>query len=164
VDHRTLHHPDNLHHPSCKAGSSQYFNEAENLYTRFVDRGRLSRLVKRVLSLPSQLDVLPTYSQRQDSGSQHTSRVRSVHLDRVTGTESKLSDFDRQFRPLNERTRQRWVRVAAARLAGLELPAVELVKVGEAYFVRDGHHRVSVARAMGESYIEAVVLEAGRGM
>jgi hypothetical protein len=47
--------------------------------------------------------------------------------------------------------------VARARLAGRELPPVELIQIGEAFFVRDGHHRISVARALGEKYMDAEV-------
>ena len=51
------------------------------------------------------------------------------------------------------------VNVAVARKTGVALPPVELIKVGEEYYVRDGHHRVSVAHAFGECYIDAVVFE-----
>ena len=55
-------------------------------------------------------------------------------------------------------TRSRWLSIAVARLNGQAMPAVELIKVGAAYAVRDGHHRISVARALGESFIEAEVV------
>ena len=65
--------------------------------------------------------------------------------------------FDTQFHPLKHGTRQRWVGIMMARRSGLSLPPVKLIRVGDAYFVRDGHHRVSVARALAEEYIEAEV-------
>ena len=68
-------------------------------------------------------------------------------------------DFDDQFNPLKERVRERWKRVALAFLRGESLPAVELVEVDNVYFVRDGHHRISVARAMGREYIDADVIQ-----
>ena len=54
-------------------------------------------------------------------------------------------------------TRSRWLSIAAARLNGQAIPAVELIKAGDTYAVRDGHHRISVARALGEDYIDTRV-------
>ncbi len=75
----------------------------------------------------------------------------------IRGSECRSRDFDDEFLPLGERSRQRWASVYAARLCGVPLPAVSAVQVGELYYVRDGHHRVSVARTLGEEYIEANV-------
>ena len=66
-------------------------------------------------------------------------------------------DFDAQFRPTQTHSQGRWLSVATARLQGVPLPPVELIQVGDTYFVRDGHHRVSVARALGELDIDAEV-------
>ena len=60
---------------------------------------------------------------------------------------------------LNDRSRERWVSIATLRLSDRGLPAVILLQVGEEYFVRDGHHRISVARALGEAFIEAHVIK-----
>lgn len=65
--------------------------------------------------------------------------------------------FDDAFHPIRTHTELRWRRVARAGLAGVTLPPVELIRIGEAYFVRDGHHRISVARALGQKEIDAVV-------
>lgn len=54
-------------------------------------------------------------------------------------------------------TRRRWLSIAVARLNGQAMPAVELIKVGDVYVVRDGHHRISVARALGEGFVDAHV-------
>lgn len=87
--------------------------------------------------------------------------VRLVPLAQIQGSEAKADAFDRAFYPLQERTRDRWVGVALARATGQSLPPVELVLVDDGcrplYFVRDGHHRISVARAYGQTEIEAEV-------
>ena len=82
---------------------------------------------------------------------------QEVALDNIRGTEGRLNDFDDRFNPLTDRTRQRWQSVAKAVDAGTQLPPVELIQVGKTYFVRDGHHRISVARALGQSTIAARV-------
>ena len=83
----------------------------------------------------------------------------TVPLSQIRGSEAKTKDFDRSFHPLNNRTMHRWTSVARARQNGTPLPAVELIKVGDNYFVRDGHHRISVAHAFGQQFIEAEVVE-----
>jgi hypothetical protein len=84
--------------------------------------------------------------------------LRTVPIDQIRGSEGRASDFDRDFNPLQERTRDRWVSIATTREQGRVLPPVDLVRVEETYFVRDGHHRISVARALGERAVEARVV------
>jgi len=81
----------------------------------------------------------------------------TIPVGSIRGSECRGRDFDDEFLPLDERARQRWASVYAARLCGVPLPAVSVVQVGEIYYLRDGHHRVSVARTLGEEYIEAQV-------
>lgn len=86
--------------------------------------------------------------------------IQTVPIDQIVGsTSNRYSDFDRAFLPAQTRTKSRWKRIDQLRLEGEALPPVQLYKLGELYFVRDGHHRISVAREMGEEYIEAEVIE-----
>jgi hypothetical protein len=82
---------------------------------------------------------------------------RDVEIDDIRGSESRQKDFDDKFYPLTNRTRQRWQSIARASEQGMNLPPVELIQVGKIYFVRDGHHRISVARALGWKTISAHV-------
>jgi hypothetical protein len=82
-----------------------------------------------------------------------------VPLDAIVGTVDRAADFDRGFRPTTTRLRSRWERIAAAQRRGEALPPVSLFQVGELYFVRDGHHRVSVAKSLGRDDIDAYVTE-----
>jgi hypothetical protein len=81
-----------------------------------------------------------------------------VPLEKIIGTEGRGEDFDADFHPLKKHNRERWISVYAARQMGVILPAVELVQVGDAYYLRDGHHRISVARAMGQLEIDARIM------
>ncbi len=85
--------------------------------------------------------------------------IQTVPLDAIVGSEGRYQSFTRQFLPLKEDLRERWKKVNAARYARKDLPPVELYKVKDAYFVKDGHHRISVARTQGAGYIEARVFE-----
>lgn len=81
-----------------------------------------------------------------------------IPIDQIVGTESRSGDFDRHFRPLKMHIRERWISIAAARRTGVILPAVELIQASDGYYVRDGHHRISVAKALGQLAIEAQVV------
>jgi hypothetical protein len=90
-------------------------------------------------------------------GARRHAGLRTVPVDKIRGSEARCNDFDCDFNPLQSRTARRWSSVARARRLGKALPPVDLVQVGELYFVRDGNHRVSVARELGQRDIEAEV-------
>ncbi len=90
---------------------------------------------------------------------QHDLGLRVVPLDAIVGTVDRGVDFDRGFRPTSTRLRSRWERIASAQRRGESLPPVSLFKIGDLYFVRDGHHRVSVAKSLGRDDIDAYVTE-----
>jgi hypothetical protein len=83
--------------------------------------------------------------------------IQSVAISQIRGSMGRTGDFDHSFHPLDDRLRSRWTSVAMARSQYVPLPPVSLVQVGRLYFVEDGHHRISVARALGESAIDAEV-------
>lgn len=83
--------------------------------------------------------------------------IKSVPINRIRGSEGRCHDFDANFRPLKEFNQERWVSVACAQLSDVTLPLVELIQVNDLYYVRDGHHRISVARWLGQQEIEAEV-------
>jgi hypothetical protein len=85
--------------------------------------------------------------------------LQAVEIATIIGTVERGRDFDRRFRPTSGRVRGRWERVAAAMRRGEALPPVDLYRIGEIHFVRDGHHRVSVACALGRTDIDAHVTE-----
>jgi hypothetical protein len=84
--------------------------------------------------------------------------MRPIPVDRVVGTEGRAGDFDRRFSPRGRHVSERMRRVSQAFPDGA-FPAIVVHKLGEAYFVIDGHHRVAVARRKGVDYIDAEVTE-----
>jgi len=88
---------------------------------------------------------------------QHHQGLQAVPVARIVGSEGRSEDFDGEFRPLNNHTQKRWYSIARARLNGVVLPPVVLIRIGDEYYVRDGNHRVSVARALGDAAIDAEV-------
>ena len=90
---------------------------------------------------------------------EHYLGLQDIQLDTVAGTVDSRRDFDRRFRPTSNQVRQRWERLDLAQRRGAAIPPIDVYRVGDLHFVKDGHHRVSVARATGHKTIEAYVTE-----
>jgi len=85
--------------------------------------------------------------------------LQEIELDKIVGSTGRYRDFTRTFLPKTDETEQRWRRIDAIVHDMQGFPPIEVYKVGEVYFVRDGNHRVSVARRHGATTIEAYVIE-----
>lgn len=85
--------------------------------------------------------------------------LQEVPIRQIVGSEDRFRDFDRAFLPRQTHTAGRWKSVDRAFLSDVILPPIQLYKVGNVYFVKDGNHRVSVAREKGAEYIDAEVIE-----
>jgi hypothetical protein len=87
--------------------------------------------------------------------------VKTIAVQRIVGSEGRYRDFNRSFLPKRWHLRKRWMRIGLAQLKEIELPAIKVYEIGGVYFVRDGNHRVSVARLYGREFIEAEVTSLG---
>jgi hypothetical protein len=129
------------------------------------DYGRVRRRAwwRDVLAkLAGRTNTLLSYQQVKDLlqlGGPIYRGVKQVPVDQIVGSVDRYRDFDEVFLPAQDRTANRWKSVARAYYQDVDLPPVRLYKVGDAYFVIDGHHRVSVAREQGMAYIDAEVQE-----
>ena len=85
--------------------------------------------------------------------------VKTVPVEQIAGSLNRYHEFDSVFLPASDQLAARWQSVNRAFYQEISLPPVVLYKVGQVYFVVDGHHRVSVARQQGQIYIEAEVRE-----
>jgi hypothetical protein len=90
---------------------------------------------------------------------QHYSGTRTVPISQIVGSVSRYRDFDRAFLPRQTQTKGRWMNIDRAYYDFTSLPPIELYQVGQTYFVKDGNHRVSVAREQGQEFIDAVIIE-----
>lgn len=84
---------------------------------------------------------------------------QTVAITSIVGSEGRYSDFNREFAPRHDATKARWMSISRAHYEDVALPAIELYKLGDIYFVKDGHHRISVARQRGQQDIDAIVTE-----
>ncbi len=131
------------------------FDSARFKAFRRAIRATLTRRSRRLLSLDRVLEAAGLEGKAFGG-------VREIPLDKVVGSavaEAKAADFDPGFLPVNRRLRDRWTRIYTAMVEGDELPPIDAYKLDDAYYVIDGHHRVSVARNLGRDVINARVVE-----
>ena len=132
--------------------------QASQLYERMLITPRLLRRIgARLRGRAFRLQNLEAVQAALRIRDAHFAGTRPVPIARIRGSEGRAKDFDGDFRPLNPASKSRWIGLAAAWLRGEHLPPVDLIQVGDVYFVRDGHHRISVARALGQREIDALV-------
>jgi len=131
------------------------------LYWRETWQGQWRRFFDRLLRRSPRLETL----QAEDGAAltRTYAGLKDVPLDAIRGSEEQAPAFDRTFHPIGERPRQRWISIAEARLHGTPMPPVQLTEKNGRYYVRDGHHRISVAHALGEAFIEAEVVRIHTG-
>jgi ParB-like nuclease family protein len=136
--------------------------DAEYDFARVRRHQTLSKLATWMRSDPDTVTETLSFSEVVDAlgrRGEHSLGVQLIPLDQIVGSVDKVKDFDRRFRPTSDRSRQRWERLAEKSRLGEYLPPIDVYKLGNLYFVIDGHHRVSVARAQGATEIEADVRE-----
>lgn len=129
---------------------------AVRLFNKAISQGRFARMKRLITRTPGQLldlNEIPGIHTR----AQHYGGLHAVLIGKIYGSLGRTEDFDCDFNPLDSRLRERWQSVAMAHLHNSGLSPVELIQVGERYFVQDGHHRISVARALGQCAIDAEV-------
>jgi hypothetical protein len=136
--------------------------DAQNDFSRARRARLLSDIARRLRREPDDVGLILPFEEVIEAlgrTGQVDRGLQVVQLEDVVGTVDRVADFDRGFRPTSQRLRSRWERIAAAQRRGEAMPPVSLFKVGDLYFVRDGHHRVSVAKSQGREDIDAYVTE-----
>ena len=131
-------------------------SEYDHVRRRALFRDVLARLAGR----PNRLLSYEEVKQSLELGGPIYRGVKPVAIAQIVGSVDRYRDFDAEFMPAQARTADRWKSIARAYYHDVSLPPVRLYKVSDAYFVLDGHHRVSVAREQGAAFIDAEVLEA----
>ena len=136
--------------------------DAQDDFQRARRRQVMSRLGRRLGRGPGDVDVILPFEEVVGALGRVEERyagLQTIPLDSVLGTVDRKRGFDRQFRPTTVLVRARWERIANAVRRGEAMPPISVYRIGEVHFVRDGHHRVSVARALGRTDIDAYVVE-----
>jgi hypothetical protein len=131
--------------------------DAERAFSHELRARRRAALVRRLRREPAREARLAVYAEAA-LAAPGGSGIREIPVDAISGTlePSRAALFDRRFRPAAA-ARRRWQHVWLAEHRGAVLPPISVVRVGDAFAVRDGHHRVSVAKARGALTIDASV-------
>ena len=128
----------------------------------------LTELLDMLRRQPNDLLSLDDVRARLNVRGQRWLGHQIVPVDHIIGSEGRYTDFDRQFLPRSDKLKDRWSRIDSAMIESITLPPVDLYKIGDAYFVRDGNHRVSVARQQVGIGLDGVglgeCLQAGAGL
>lgn len=141
--------------PSFKAS----YNEGINAFHSARARAFWEDMIGLLRGKPAELLSFDEVKARLRLREESYKGLQNVPLDRIVGSVGRYRDFTGTFLPKNPRMRERWSRVYAQTNSLIGTPPIELYKVDDVYFVRDGNHRVSVARQMGQKTIEAHVTE-----
>lgn len=128
-------------------------------YSRARAKAFLNRIWAVISGQPTHLLSYDEVREKLHVGGPIYRGVQTIRLDQVAGSLNRYQAFDRAFLPVQDETANRWQRVSRAFYEDISLPPVVLYKVGQVYFVVDGHHRVSVAREQGQDFIDAEVRE-----
>jgi hypothetical protein len=127
------------------------------------DRARQKALFRELLSVfrrePNELIPYHEVRRRVAPEAESYRGIRPVPVKQIVGSVDRFHDFDRAFLPRQRHTAGRWKNIDRAYHQDVRLPPVQLYKVGDVYFVKDGNHRVSVAREHGVEFIDAEVFE-----
>ena len=131
-------------------------------FGRALRKARLRRLVLRLRGKPTACGTSPPFEEVRGALRAYNRvrrGIRVVDLEKIVGSVGRSRDFDGCFMPLRAAAGERWKRVDLAFYRDQVLPPVSLYKLGDAYFVEDGNHRISVARYHGVPDVEADVTE-----
>jgi hypothetical protein len=137
--------------------------DAKTDFSRERRRRALAKIVSRLRSEPDDVSTILPFEEVVGALGRRAQRdlgVQTIPLDTIVGTVDRgKGEFDRSFRPTTTGVRGRWEGIAEARRRGVEMPPIDVYRIGDLHFVQDGHHRVSVARAHGDTHIDARVTE-----
>jgi len=135
--------------------------DAEGDFSRARLQRALARLSARLRRADDVNHILPFDEVVRALGRTGEKRLgqQVIPLDSIVGTVDRSREFDRAFRPTSPRVRERWERINLAQRHGAAMPPIDVYRIGDMHFVKDGHHRVSVARALGHRDIDAYVTE-----
>lgn len=146
-------------HPMSDADKAVNFLEGVNAFQSARLRAFWDEVFSLVRGKPAELLSFEDVRARLRLREEYYKGTMDVPLEHIVGSVGRFRDFTAKFLPKSNKMQDRWSRVYAQANGMMGLPPIELYKVGDVYFVRDGNHRVSVARQMGSRTIQAHVTE-----
>lgn len=134
-----------------------FHQRAKSVFEKLITKANMSKVFS---TLTRKENNLRSYeNENLNMSNQHYSGMQTIEIEQIVGSLNRSEDFDANFLPKSSRTKERWMSIAVAMFQDIGLPAIDVYLIGDTYFVEDGHHRVSVAKALGYLYIDAKVIE-----
>ncbi len=136
--------------------------DAKGDFSRARRQGVYARLANRLRREPGDVNLILPFEEVVEALGRRGERslgVETIPLGSIVGSVDRTREFDRSFHPTSQRVRDRWERIALAQRKGESMPPIQAYRIGDMHFVKDSHHRVSVARAQGRDSIDAQVTE-----
>ncbi|MGD1823370.1 MAG: transcriptional regulator [Pleomorphochaeta sp.] len=134
-------------------------NQTEENFERAKNRAKIQVLLSKLKWENSDLLSLYEVTELIKPRSQSYIGLKSIPIKDIIGSEGRARDFSKAFYPKRELLKERWKSIDKAHLQYIDLPAISVYKLGQWYFVRDGNHRVSVAKSQGSEFIDADIVE-----
>ncbi len=135
-----------------------YYSMARDDFGRVRKREVMSRILALLKAQKDEMLSLGDVRSLLKPVSETYRGMRTVPIAKIVGSEGRYQDFNRAFLPRHDKLMRRWMRIDVAHYANVILPPIKLFEVGGVYFVRDGNHRVSVAKTRGAEFIDAEVI------
>ena len=130
---------------------------AQQDYERAMSKGFWRKILTWIRGESNELLPFDEVREKLKIQGQRYAGLQQIPIDLILGSVGRYRDFDRIFLPKQRRTKDRWVNIDKAHYEQIPLPPVDLYQIGEIYFVKDGNHRVSVARGRGQEFVDAYV-------
>ena len=134
-------------------------NSSIHNFNNALFRSFFKSIYKRLKKQDDLLPDLESIVNITKAKNEHYLGLKEIPVDNIIGSEARYEDFDKDFLPKKSELQSRWSAIDTIMQQDKELPAISVFKLGDYYFVRDGHHRVSVAKSRGQVYIDAEVTE-----
>ena len=142
----------------------RYKERAWNEFDRARNKARTSRMMSLLTKGCNDLPTLARIRELVKPQGECYAGCKTIPVEKIVGSEDRRADFNKDFMPRKKFMINRWCSVARASYQGRILPPIKVIEVGGVYFVRDGNHRVSVARLRKFAYIDADVTRLSSGV
>ena len=139
--------------------NQNYMSQSQDDFANAKNRARFQVLLSKLKWENSDLLSLYEVKELIKPKGETYKGMQTISIDQIIGSEGRAKDFSKAFYPKKDLLKERWQSIDRAHMQYIDLPSINVYKLGDWYFVRDGNHRVSVAKSQGVKYIDAEVVE-----
>lgn len=139
--------------------NQNFINQSQDDFVNAKNRARFQVLLSKLKWENSDLLSLYEVKDLIKPRGETYQGMKTIPIEQIIGSEGRAKDFSKAFYPKKDLLKERWESIDRAHIQFIDLPSINVYKLGEWYFVRDGNHRVSVAKSQGVQFIDAEVVE-----